>query len=218
MGTTASRAAALVFLCVVFVHPVQTRAEAQAKKAGGAGPSRALLVEGTTRSRGVPGFGRNTIACIEGQYRVPWGASYQVVKVWATRESLYVQDATWTSTPMVGYSFMKKRVQGPITGKDPLSPVIALSLSASSSPDPEPSSPDLDLFAAITPFESRGLGADPSQWNVILGFQGESGDGDAPSELALRRHFLEVFMARFSYFLSSAKGPEDVSFPAVLNL
>ena len=59
----------------------------------------AILVEGTRPAKGMPGFGKNAIPCLEGVYRLDNGLA---VTVRVTREPLVFRDELWKKTD--GYS------------------------------------------------------------------------------------------------------------------
>jgi len=68
-------------------------------------PGRAVLVSGTTAVRGLPGFGRNALPALAGEYAYQPGGSAAGdiirIPVWFTREMLLFTE-TWAATPCAG--------------------------------------------------------------------------------------------------------------------
>lgn len=183
----------------------------------------AILASGTAASRGLPGFGQNGIPCIAGAYRLPGaGSDAPTVRVWATREALYAVPNGWKARRIGPYGFLEEAVGEtalvPVAGDRP---VLALSLSQLDDPAlglAEPKPPAYYcVMVAKRPFPAGGQGAFPEDWSVVLAFP-LSGASELDVERTARLAFCAAFMDRFSYFLSIAKLPEDVSFPATLSL
>jgi hypothetical protein len=138
-------------------------------------PGRAVLVEGSSPVKGLPGFGRNALSALTGAYAlVPAdGSGQHKVAVWFTREIL-VKPGDWK----------KPHCRSPATGFTVLT---------------APAEPDGSSLWSISNDEFTLLARMPA---------------GLPDPCA----FMAVFAERFSFFYRYAGRPEDVSFPAILEL
>ncbi|OHD23446.1 MAG: hypothetical protein A2Y38_10135 [Spirochaetes bacterium GWB1_59_5] len=157
-------------------------------------PGRALLASGTRAVKGLPGFGRNALPALAGEYAylpagqktVPGGAPGSPgagaeegilrVAIWFTREPL-VYPGEWT-TPAEG---LKTCTTLP---------------------------PGISLLGAFELDEGMTLWA--------LGAAGYTLFVSVPVELADPCRFASVFAERFLFFQRYVERPEDSSFPAIL--
>ncbi len=138
-------------------------------------PGRAVLVEGSTPVRGLPGFGRNALQALAGVYAIvpAEGAGAVRVAVWFTREIL-VKPAEWTRPPCrtaaAGFGLLAAPVEADGSSLWSLSGI------------------EYTLFVRFP-----------------AGFPEPCG-------------FIAVFADRFSFFYRYSVRPEDVSFPAIIEL
>ncbi|MFA6505759.1 MAG: hypothetical protein WCT14_06665 [Treponemataceae bacterium] len=159
--------------------------------------NRAILDRGSESIKGLPNFGRNSFPALYGEYRLERvaGVTLEVpgeaggppkVRVWITSEALFISAAAWTARRLVGRS----------------------AYSAASTPGSEGARERLYLFDR--PFVAEGQGAVPKLWSVLVAIPDEAGAN------AAYERFISPFLDKLSYFLSNARGPTDVSFPAIV--
>lgn len=168
-------------------------------------PLRAILTRGSVAVNGLPGFGRNALPGIAGEYVIAAAAAVGgdaapaasptaddsplfSVRIWASKEPLYVSSADWRPVRIAGRPAFEATGSAGDTGV----------------------AGRLLLFDR--PFVADGQGAEPRSWSVIIA---------APADEARAAdfaRFMPVLLDRFSYFISSARAPSDVSFPAVLEI
>ncbi len=139
---------------------------------------RAVLVQGTRRTSGVPGFGRNAFPALSGVYLYQRAAPAAVgnpdtIAVWHTRVAL----------------------------------LVAPPWSAASCPG---------LPAEYRAFTAQAAGGGATLW--LLAGSGYSLVASLPAEVTEPCRFLAVFAERFSFFLRYSERPEDISFPATLEI
>jgi len=157
-------------------------------------PGRALLIDGARAARGLPGFGRNAIVCLEGRYALasaPARASdggegpapeAVAIGVWYTSEGL-LYDEPWrpATCPGLGQEW-RAYVQDEADGS------VLWVLSR----------PGYRLLARFPSGYAAGTSVSPG--------------------LPEPCRFLSVLADRFAFFHRYAERPEDVSFPAFLDL
>ena len=154
---------------------------------------RAILVRGSESVKGLPHFGRNSLPGVFGEYRLekaaaPRGGAETAVRVWMTREALYLAASSWPPARFAGKAVFSAAETFP--------------------PDDTPFR--LNLYDR--PFSAEGQGAEPRLWSAIIGFPASSG----AEAVALIERFAQPFLDKLSYFLSNARTPEDASFPAIV--
>jgi len=139
---------------------------------------RAVLVQGTGRTSGVPGFGRNAFPALSGVYLyqragTPVPGKPDTIAVWHTSVALLVAPP-WSAASCPGLPAEYRAYTAPAaTG------AATLWLLASAR---------YSLIAAM------------------------------PPEVSEPWRFLAVFAERFSFFLRYSERPEDISFPATLEI
>lgn len=156
-------------------------------------PGRAVLVNGSRLVKGLPGFGRNALPALSGEYvylqigQKPATGNLTGtgtedgnlrVTVWFTREPLVYPDE-WKTTA------------------DGLKPCTTLPTGIS-------------LLATLKLDEATTLWALGSKFYTL--FVG------IPGTIADPCHFTSVFSERFLFFQRYAERPEDTSFPAILDI
>jgi len=135
---------------------------------------RAILVEGSRIVKGLPGFGRNALSALYGEYSILGEKGTPVrVPVWYTRENLVIP-SSW-----------KKTVCRSMTAGFNV-------LSASEEPDGS------SLWILST-----------TEYHLMVQIPEDIGDSCG---------FITKFSDRFSFFYRYASVPEDISFPAILEL
>lgn len=159
-------------------------------------PGRAVLVDGSRLVKGLPGFGRNALPALSGEYAYRPAAQKAVpgntpstpppsaaddslrVSVWFTREPL-VYPGEWTT------------------------PAEGLKTCAT-------------LPAGISMLGSLELDAATTLW--ALGATGYTLFVAVPGTLADPCRFATIFTERFLFFQRYAERPEDTSFPSILDI
>lgn len=137
-------------------------------------PGRAVLLEGSSRVNGVPGFGRNAFAALSGVY-------------------LYQRDSGQPVSIAVYYTTVPLLVSPP--WKAAACPAMPAGYESYSSPS---------AASGTTLWLLAGAG-----FSLIVVM---------PAEVADPCRFLAVFAERFSFFRRYAERPEDISFPAILEI
>lgn len=158
--------------------PLATPASPPASPPATLQAGRAVLVQGTGRTSGVPGFGRNAFPALSGVYlyqraAAPAAGKPDTIAVWYTRIAL----------------------------------LVAPPWSAASCPG---------LPAEYRAFMAPAAGGGTALW--LLAGSGYSLVASLPAEVTEPCRFLAVFAERFSFFLRYSERPEDISFPATLEL
>jgi len=159
-------------------------------------PGRAVLIDGARLVKGLPGFGRNALPALSGEYAylaagqeaVPGNAPVAPgpnaedgslrVSVWFTREPLVYPDA-WTT------------------------PAEGLKTCAT-------------LPSGISMLGSLDLDEETTLW--ALGAAGYTLFVAVPGTLADPCRFATIFTERFLFFQRYAERPEDASFPSILDI
>ncbi len=152
----------------------------------------AFLVKGSDPVKGVPGFGKNALPALYGEYTTRVAGEDLVLRVWATREALYLKAGFWTARKSGTYTFREAK--------------------APENDDELPAGTAFLLSLVERPFPSGGLGALPDEWSLVFALPEQTVPNPART-VALDR-FQQRLLDRFSYFLSQARLPTDVSFPA----
>lgn len=105
-------AVSLVLWAVSSAFPLsaQTRgASSSAPRTSSTVKGWALLVRGTERVKGIPGFATNAFAAIYGEYRVEGKTSS--ISVWATQENLYFDPLVWTRRTVGGAAALSRALE-----------------------------------------------------------------------------------------------------------
>jgi len=145
----------------------------------------AILVKGSDPVKGVPGFGKNALPALYGEYATRIAGEDLVLRVWATREALYLKTGFWVARKTGPYTFREAK--------------------ASENDDELPAGTAFLLTLAERPFPAGGLGALPDEWSIVFAY---------PARSVAMERFQQRFLDRFSYFLFQARLSTDVSFPA----
>jgi hypothetical protein len=149
------------------------------------GLGQAILMKGSDPVKGVPGFGKNALPALYGEYTTSVAGEDLVLRVWATREALYLKAGFWTARKSGTYTFREAK--------------------APENDDELPAGTAFLLTLVERPFLAGGLGSLPDEWSVVFALPARSVELD---------RFQQRFLDRFNYFLSQARMPTDASFPA----
>lgn len=201
ISRTSSRSFFPILLSLCIALPVLFAPEilqAQTVRSTAAGPGQAILVRGSDPVKGVPGFGKNALPALYGEYATSMAGEDLVLRVWATREALYLKAGFWAARKVGSYTLREAR--------------------APENDDELPAGTAFLLSLAERPFPSGGLGALPDEWSIVFALPAGGGSAEQsitnPARTAALDSFRLHLLDRFSYFLSQARLPTDVSFPA----
>jgi len=139
---------------------------------------RAVLVQGTGRTSGVPGFGRNAFPALSGVYLyqrggTPMAGKPDTIAVWHTSVRLLVAPP-WSAASCPGLPVEYRAFTAPAA------------------------SGGATLWLLVS-----------ARYSLIAAM---------PPEVSEPWRFMAVFAERFSFFLRYSERPEDISFPATLEV
>jgi len=177
----------LFTLCIAVFSLFATGTMAGQEQGQGQAQAQAILMKGSDPVKGVPGFGKNALPALYGEYATTTAGETLFLRVWATREALYLKTGVWTARKMGSYTF--REAQAP------------------ENDDELPSGTAFQLTLVERPFPAGGLGGLPDEWSIVFAY---------PAKSAAVERFQQRFLDRFSYFLSQARLPTDASFPAIV--